>query len=115
MKDLSNAFLIAIYIALIFLVIRLCIYPICMEIYKDNKNNKVMNLQEEFDKLSKEEQWDFLVRNLDEQTAIDAVLDNDVRLDVVANAYPYDAVQEFILDCAKGYGVVIDYEATRDE
>lgn len=73
-----------------------------------------MNIQEEFDKLSDEEKWDFLVRNLDKQTAIDAVLDNDVRLDEVAYSYPYDAVQEFILDCAKEYGVIIDYEATRE-
>lgn len=73
-----------------------------------------MNIQEEFDKLSPEEKWDFLVRNLDEKTAIDAVLDNDVRLEVVANAYPYDAVQEFILDCAVDYGVVIDYDATKE-
>lgn len=112
MKDWFTSFSIAISIALSAIVIGLCVCAIYIE---TNKDNKVMNLQEEFDKLSKEEQWDFLVRNLDEQTAIDAVLDNDVRLDVVANAYPYDAVQEFILDCAKGYGVVIDYEATRDE
>lgn len=73
-----------------------------------------MNIQEEFDKLSQEEKWDFLVRNLDKQTAIDAVLDNDVRLEKVAYAYPYDAVQEFILDYAEEYGVVIDYEATSE-
>ena len=96
------------------IVIILCIYAIYIEINYEETNNTVMNLQEEFDKLSKEEQWDFLVRNLDEQTAIDVVLDNDVRLDKVAYSYPYDAVQEFILDCAEEYGVKIDYDATRE-
>lgn len=96
------------------IVIILCIYAIYVEINPVETNNTVMNIQKEFDKLSPEEKWDFLVRNLDGQTAIDAVLDNDVRLDVVANSYPYDAVQEFILDCAKEYGVVIDYDATSD-
>lgn len=93
------------------LVIGLCLHAISIE---TNKDNKVMNIQEEFDKLSPEDKWDFLVRNLDEQTAIDAVFDNDVRLEKVAYAYPYDAVQEFILDYAEEYGVKIDYEATRD-
>lgn len=109
MTDWFTSFSIAISIALVSIVIGLCVCAIYIE---TNKDNKVMNIQEEFDKLSPEEKWDFLVRNLDEQTAIDAVLDNDVRLDKVAYAYPYDAVQEFILDCAKGYGVIIDYNAT---
>lgn len=66
-----------------------------------------MNLQEEFNKLSQEEKFDFLVRNLDKQTAIDFLKERNVYLEEVAEYYPYDDVKNFILGSLKEYGLKV--------
>lgn len=67
-----------------------------------------MNIQEEFDKLSEEEKYDFLFKNLDKETIIEIVDDKVIPIDeVLDGAYSYADIQAYMIDYAGDFGLVV--------